>query len=406
MSSRSSPSTVRRLASAGLAALLTAAAVPALAETPMVTYPTSRSLGDVAVWIQHDTPLALAQVVDVSPSAVTAVTSAIPTGEPRGFLANISSEATDPQIVGSEGIAAWTIPVEIDCDKRMVRLGAMTGYPNRDLHTAPRQVREADINWVSPIANAPLGSAIRALCDRDFHRPFDSRKVASAKPEPPAGPPPVVQRGLNPTATEDTPPAKAATRKGKAAGKPADAAPPVQLAEAKPAAPSARTDPNASGKAPGRKPVTKPAVIIPPSDGAIATSLDARPAPAAAPSTPPAPAAAPPSEPAATPSAEALEKTPTTKAKPAPKIQPPKGGGTFIVQIGASPNVADTQALLAKFKKQHGADMGGVVGSVVAAQVDGKTVNRALLTGFASNAEANAFCKALEAEKQACFVRR
>src|SRR5213078_2003479 len=115
----------RRLAGLGLALALTG---PALGQAGPISYPPSRSLSDVAAWLQRDTPLAPSQIVDVSPQAVTAVTSASPMGETRGFLANISSEAMDPEMLAHDGIASWSIPVEIDCDKRSVRLGTMTGY--------------------------------------------------------------------------------------------------------------------------------------------------------------------------------------------------------------------------------------------------------------------------------------
>ena len=183
-----------------LAAAALAAAAPALAQGVGASYPKSRSLSDVAAWVTTDTPLQLSQVVDVGPSAVTAVTTAAPTGEPRGFLANIVSEAIDPSLSRQEDILSWRIPVEVDCDRRAVRLGDMTGFPSRDLKTGPRIVRQADSQWVTPSGNAPLGAVLRALCDRDFKRPFAGTKLAAAKPaeapkakrEPPPGPPPEV----------------------------------------------------------------------------------------------------------------------------------------------------------------------------------------------------------------------
>jgi cell division septation protein DedD len=305
----------RPLAIPTLLAAFMAAAAPALAQD--VSYPPSRALGDVGAWLQRDTPITLPQVVDVSPSAVTAITSATPTGTPRGFLANIVSEALDPQILIHEDVASWSIPVEVDCDRRMVRLGVMTGFHIRDLHTDPRTVREPDSIWVNPINGAPLGAVIRALCDRDYHRPFDGKvKIAAAKPVPPA-----------------------------------KSAPP----------------------------------------------------PAAAPSASPAPAAE-------TPHAPALRSTlaPATPAPAKPKASAsaaPASPG-LAVQIGASPDAADAQGLLAKFKKKFAADVASHSTDVVTAEVDGKTVHRALITGFSSASEANSLCEKLKAGGQACFVRR
>jgi hypothetical protein len=325
MSDRVPPHRPRLPLRLGLAAALLAAA-PTLAQVYGVSYPASRSLADVGAWLQRDTPLQLAQVVDVSPSAVTAVTSAAPTGEPRGFVAQISSEAVDPQIAGREGIASWSIPVDVDCDKHMVRLGAMTGYRSRDLRTDPKVVREADITWVNPTAGAPLGAVIRALCERDYHRPFAGKtKLATAKPTP-------------------------EPRTVRAA--PASAAAPV-VAE-----------------------------TAPPSD-----------APALRPALPP------------TLPAAVAKTAPTPKAEPS-QAAPLKGGGAIAVQIGASPSRSDIEALLAKVRKAHAAELANLSPRVATVQLDGKTVNRALIAGFASNAEANAFCKMLEASGQACFIRR
>jgi hypothetical protein len=294
--------------------VLAASDTPAQAQTIPISYPPSRALADVGVWLQRETPIAPGQVVDISPSAVTAITAAQPTGQPRGFLANISSEALDPQILSHEGIASWSIPVDVDCDKRSVRLGVMTGFTGRDLKNDPKTVREADANWVSPTATAPLGAVIRALCDRDFHRPLTGKlKAVAGKAAEPARPPEVV----------------------------AKAAPPEP-------------------KAPRAAPALRPA--LPSAKAAVAAE--------------------------------------------APAARPPAGGGAIAVQIGASPSKPDIEGLLGKFRKKFAGQMGGLTGAVATVQVDGKTVNRALISGFATNAEAGEFCKKLSAEGQACFIRR
>ena len=298
-------------------AILFAGAAPALGQVAPVSYPPSRALSDVSAWMQRETPIAPGQVVDVSPSAVTAVTAAQPTGQPRGFLASISSEALDPQILSHEAIASWSIPVEINCDKRSVRLGVMTGFASRDLRSDPKTVREADTNWVVPAVSAPLGAVIRALCDRDFHRPLMGKiKAANGK----------------------TPEA------------------PIQIAQAAPPEP----------KAPRAAPALRPA--LPP----------ARPTAAA----------------------------PASASAPAAGGKAPAGGGQIAVQIGASPSLPDIQGLLAKFKKKFAGEMGGLTSNVATVEVDGKSVNRALISGFKTNAEASDFCKKLAGEGQACFIRR
>lgn len=312
------PLACRRLAVATFAAALGAAAAPGVGQAADISYPPSRSLNDIAAWLQRDTPIALGQVVDVSPSAVTAVTAAAPTGQPRGFLANISSEAVDPEILAQEGIASWSIPVEIDCDRRAVRLGVMTGFRGRDLTSDPRTVRDADTQWVNPMANAPLGATVRALCDREFRRPFAGRVKVAANAQPPSPSP-------------------------------------------------GPTQPPATAKAPTLRPTLAPA------------------------------------RPAAAPVSAAEKSSPPTRAA---KAKSASGGGSVTVQIGASPSLPDTQTLLAKFKKKFAPELSGLNAAVATVQVEGKTVNRALISGFASPAEANGFCRKLAQSGQACFIRR
>jgi len=348
MSGPLTPRAARRPRRLTLAAALGVAAA-STAWAADVTYPPSRSLADVAAWLQRDTPLRPDQIVDVSPQAVTAVTAASPMGQTRGFLASISSEAVDPQMLAHDGIASWTIPVEIDCDRRLVRLGVMTGFKSRDLVSEPRKVREADTEWVNPTSTAPLGAAIRALCDRDFHRPLAGKIKAANRsgPEPKPGPPPIVEvRPRKVAEAAKAPPADGAGQS------------PSGATASPPATPARAHKPPQSIPIPG-----------------VAQSADDK-------------------------------QVAKVEASPPAKLKAPAGGGASIVQIGASPSESDAQALLARFKKKFGAELGGLKAEVVAAQVDGKTVHRAQLAGFANYGEANAYCKGLADAGQACFIRR
>ncbi len=286
-----------RPAAAALGTALAAlGASPAFAQSPGESYPASRSLADVSSWLKTDTPLVASQVVDVGPSAVTAITASSPTGDPRGFSAQISAETLDPAIGAQDLVLSWSIPVNVDCDKRLVRLGAMTGYPSRDLRSAPRAVRDPDGSWVAPSPGAPLGAVLRALCDRDFKRPLigASARVASQTAKPPK---------------------------------------------------------DSAAPAPEPKPVTP---------------------------------------------------------KPAPALRRPAapGSGSVAVQVGASPSLPDAKGIVAKLQKKHAGDLGGLTADVATAQVDGKTIYRAVITGFHAAAEATALCEKLKADGQACFVRR
>jgi hypothetical protein len=94
------------------------------------------------------------------------------------------------------------------------------------------------------------------------------------------------------------------------------------------------------------------------------------------------------------------------REKPRPKLTPPAGGGGVSVQIGASPNPKDAQTVLDRFHKKFGGELGGLTTSVASVQIDGKTVSRALVTGFKTTIEATRYCQALNAQGQPCFVRR
>jgi hypothetical protein len=211
---------LRRLAALGIAVVLVSwEAGPAAGQSP-ITYPASLAPADVAAWLRRDTPISPDQVVDVAASAVTAIVSSESTKDPRGFIAILHAEALDPGIQNEEGVASWSIPVELDCVKRRVRLGPMTGFPGRDIRTSPKSIRDPDSDWVTPSSKAPLDAALKAMCDApSFHRPLADVRLAAlpaapatsklAAPAPPPAPPPV-RTPSPPPARTPTPPAAAA----------------------------------------------------------------------------------------------------------------------------------------------------------------------------------------------------
>jgi hypothetical protein len=157
-----------------------------------------------------------------------------------------------------------------------------------------------------------------------------------------------------------------------------------------------------------------PAVVIasapPPSPPISASALrPALPAPPPA-ATPPAPApiakSAPiPVEPPA--AAKARSPTPNAavvKAEPAPAPSS-KAAGVAAVQIGAF----SSQALADKGWNDAAALAPGAAAgkgkSVEKVEKDGKTLFRTQVTGFASRADAAAFCGKLKAAGKACFVK-
>jgi len=76
-----------------------------------------------------------------------------------------------------------------------------------------------------------------------------------------------------------------------------------------------------------------------------------------------------------------------------------------MVQVGAvaSRGMADTA--LAGLRARFAGPMNGLSTTVIPATVGGRTVYRAMVTGFARAADANQFCSGMKANGVACFVR-
>ncbi|HEY2357740.1 MAG TPA: SPOR domain-containing protein [Phenylobacterium sp.] len=356
----------------------------AAAQGPGASYPPSRSLPDVAAWLQKETPILPAQVVDISPSAITAVATIMPGGQPRSFLATVDSEAVNPDIEAHDGVSSWSIPVEVNCDQRSVRLGAMTGFRSRDLRSGPKVLRPADTEFVTPTATAPLGAVIRALCDRDFKRPLvgvsakmagkPGAVVAAAKPEPSGPKPEIVAAAPRP---------KPEAKKAEVAKPEVAKAEPAKTEPAKPEA--AKPELMAAAAKPDLAPI-KPKTE--PAPGPMATAPPPKPAPAAP--TPGPVRVATVTPPAAQP------------PKPAPKrpIIP-----SIAIQVGASPDLPEAKGILARVKHRYAGELDGFKSDVATAEVGGKPLYRALISGFSSTSDAKALCAKLQAGGQACFVR-
>jgi len=126
------------------------------------------------------------------------------------------------------------------------------------------------------------------------------------------------------------------------------------------------------------------------------------------------------SSPAETPSSPPARLTPANvplaapmQAKPAPekprpvKAAPaaPTWGGHAAVQVVSSPDQAETKKKLASLQRRFGAALQGADTRVESAQVNGRTVYRGLVAGFATRREAVAFCQTLKHERQDCLAR-
>lgn len=88
---------------------------------------------------------------------------------------------------------------------------------------------------------------------------------------------------------------------------------------------------------------------------------------------------------------------------PAPK--PATSGGAAVVQIGAFSNAAQADKGWNDAARALPGAMAGRGKRVEQADVGGKTFHRTYVTGFASRAEAQGFCRELTAAGKTCLVR-
>jgi SPOR domain len=201
-------------------------------------------------------------------------------------------------------------------------------------------------------------------------------------------------------------------------------APPPEQPQARPVAPVA-AQPIAPAKsapvaaAPAPTPPPAQVVQATPAPAKPVQVAQATPAPAKPTATPAKPTVAaskpaPKDEVAALLDSKAVAK-PDTKAaapaKPAPaKAEAPAASsnvahGAAVVQFGAFSSADLASSEWAKLAKAYPADMSGKGKLVESVDRDGKTLFRGAVSGFASKADAVAFCAKLKADSKACIVR-
>ena len=186
---------------------------------------------------------------------------------------------------------------------------------------------------------------------------------------------------VGPTVGEMKGPAAPETR-------PADPSAGLQIYRGDPAAPAAP-----AFAPPPEQPLARPTTPIAPADP-IGAALERGEAAIAAP------------PPVATPAPKAVAVAP---AAPPPKaVTPapaPAAGGAAAVQIGAFSSAALAEKGWNDAARLAPGMAAGKGKSVQAIESGGKTVYRTAVTGFASRAEATAFCSTLKAGGKDCFVR-
>ena len=216
-----------------------------------------------------------------------------------------------------------------------------------------------------------------------------SEAASSAPPAAFAPPPEQPQPRAVPTTPVTAQPIAAAPA---AASAPKPSAPVATAPVAAVAAPQpapAKPAPVAAKPAPAP---AKPAVAVskPAAKDEVGALLDAKPVPADAKKV------------------EARKPAPIA-AKPTPDVVPASAAnaahGAAVVQFGAfsSSDLAATE--WAKLAKAYPSDMSGKGKLVESVDRDGKTLYRGAVSGFASKADAVAFCAKLKADSRACIVR-
>ena len=90
-------------------------------------------------------------------------------------------------------------------------------------------------------------------------------------------------------------------------------------------------------------------------------------------------------------------------AKPAATA--PAAKGNVSIQIGAFSTAALADKGWSDIAKAFPKPMAGKTKSVVPLQKDGGTLYRTAIGGFASKADADAFCASLKAAGKTCFVK-
>jgi hypothetical protein len=215
---------------------------------------------------------------------------------------------------------------------------------------------------------------------------------------------------------------------------PTDAAAGLQIykAEGSPAAPASAPVFAAGPEQPLPRPApTTPAVVAasgattkpapaamtasPPAEPKPVVVAEAKPAPAPV-AVKPAPVAK--AKPAATddigallsakapaPKAVPTKPAPAAEAKAAPQPATPVSHGAAVAQFGAFSSAALAASEWAKLAKAYPGDMAGKGRLVESVERDGKTLYRGAVSGFASRADAVAFCATLKADSRGCIVR-
>ncbi len=289
--------------------------------------------------------------VSVKPDMAVAIVRRDGADRASGVVRNIElhGEVTNEAAAGEFGYRSIRSQVDVDCSSRRDRVVRVDLFADHNL-TGRSQTRRGPGGWAHPSPDAYLADVIDAVC-----APASATLRLAA--EAPASPSPAA-----PSVAPPRPPQAQVIRVA------AQATPGAQGVTPAPAVPATvtRSAPRSAA----------PAVIN------IADATAVR-APAPAPTRAPPPKAAP-----------------VLALALGPGVSIADSG--VVAQIAASASASGAAQAL---RGVRGRLAPGLSASVAPATVNGRQVYRAIVQGFASRSQANAFCSAQEKAGEDCFVR-
>jgi len=400
-------SSLRKLALATLCAAWGCGWAPAaFAAAPTdPPYPAGAGLGEVAAWLTSHTDVDLGAVVGVGDDSIFILEPSADPAPPPALRTIIRQEAIKPDFAAAIGGRSIVMVADIDCAGGRIFQRALTLYAGANKRGSAQELGAAD-DWASVPPGTFMDNVVAAMCDPGYQPIFAPQQA------PPPAPPPAqtaTAGAIDPRAATSLRPvmpsrgplpfvAVAPTAPAAPAPAPASAPPPA----AAPAPPSPPTPP---------PPAPAPLVLAapPPPDGPIATAPMARavaPPPQAAPATPPTPTPAPPLQ-------TATPEPPLPPVPPPAPPAPPATAAPSASDLGLRPLVLG-RAEIGVFESVDAAieawyalaalnpDMGDNRQRIELTTAGGQTRFRGFVDGFASLAEAEAFCRRLEAAGRAC----
>ena len=279
----------------------------------------------------------------------------------------LDMEAKTTAAVTRLGFESLRAVADIDCGKAANRFISATAFDQPAL-AGPGRARVVTGEWVQPSSDSYMAAVIAQVCAAHTTVASSSRPLPVVKEMAAAPPPPAAAA---PAKVAAAPPAAAVT-------------------EAAPAAP--QPSPPQVVKFSGGRPVAAPTAAPRPAA--------AQAPPPAAPATAVAPPAAPP------PSAPEVVKFSGAPTGAAPAAAAtsfiPKVAGDRIAQVAASASQRDAEKVLRELK---GLIAPPLTTTIEQAQVGAAHVYRADVVGFASAADAKAFCKSAAHISKTCWVR-